>query len=251
MSSAALPLAAALGFIADAADAIDDGEEGFARCAVERLPRLVPSELTTLSICDLRRGRRQVTGSAALGADARASFDRHFNEHPLVRCHGHEGNTSTRRISDLMPWPVFRRSALYDEYYRAIGIDHAVALPLYAGEGWLVSFVLNRRARDFSRREVALLDQLRRPLARLFLHSGALERMRAARGDARLALAAQLPLTVRERDVLSWVAAGKTDRDIADILAISPRTVHKHLQRVYCKLGVETRTAAVMRALAT
>jgi len=57
-------------------------------------------------------------------------------------------------------------------------------------------------------------------------------------------------LTARERDVLRWLAAGKTDRDIGAILEISPRTVHKHLQHVYEKLGVETRTAAVMRTLA-
>jgi len=63
-------------------------------------------------------------------------------------------------------------------------------------------------------------------------------------------LSLALPLTWREREVLRWVAAGKTDRDVADILAISHRTVHKHLQRVYSKLGVETRTAAVMRAIA-
>jgi DNA-binding CsgD family transcriptional regulator len=55
--------------------------------------------------------------------------------------------------------------------------------------------------------------------------------------------------TPREREVLQWLAGGKTDRDIADILAISPRTVHKHLQRIYQKLGVETRTAAVVRAM--
>jgi DNA-binding CsgD family transcriptional regulator len=57
-------------------------------------------------------------------------------------------------------------------------------------------------------------------------------------------------LTEREHEVLRWVAAGKTDRDIAAILAISHRTVHKHLQRSYAKLGVETRTAAVMRLVA-
>ena len=56
-------------------------------------------------------------------------------------------------------------------------------------------------------------------------------------------------LTLREREVLHWVAGGKTDRDVATILSISPRTVQKHLQRVYQKLGVETRTAAVMRAI--
>ena len=54
----------------------------------------------------------------------------------------------------------------------------------------------------------------------------------------------------REREVLQWVAAGKTDRDIALIVGSSVRTVHKHLQHIYAKLGVETRTAAAMRALA-
>ena len=56
-------------------------------------------------------------------------------------------------------------------------------------------------------------------------------------------------ITAREQEVLVWLAGGKTDRDIGDILGISPRTVHKHLQRIYQKLGVECRTAAVVRAL--
>jgi DNA-binding CsgD family transcriptional regulator len=55
-------------------------------------------------------------------------------------------------------------------------------------------------------------------------------------------------LTAREREVLQWLARGKADRDIAEILDISARTVHKHLQRIYEKLGVENRTAAVIRA---
>ena len=56
------------------------------------------------------------------------------------------------------------------------------------------------------------------------------------------------PLTNREHEVLRWLGKGKTDKDIGGILGISPRTVHKHLQRVYEKLGVENRTAAVVRA---
>jgi DNA-binding NarL/FixJ family response regulator len=54
-------------------------------------------------------------------------------------------------------------------------------------------------------------------------------------------------LTPREREVMSWLSCGKTDVDIAQLLQISPRTVHKHLEHIYVKLGVETRTAAVMR----
>ncbi len=56
-------------------------------------------------------------------------------------------------------------------------------------------------------------------------------------------------LTLRESEVLYWVAKGKTNRDIGDILGSSPATVKKHLERVYEKLGVETRTAAASMAL--
>jgi DNA-binding NarL/FixJ family response regulator len=51
-------------------------------------------------------------------------------------------------------------------------------------------------------------------------------------------------LTPRELDVLAWIARGKTNRDIADILGMSPRTVNKHLEHIFVKLGVETRAAA-------
>jgi DNA-binding NarL/FixJ family response regulator len=54
----------------------------------------------------------------------------------------------------------------------------------------------------------------------------------------------QVALTPRETEVLSWLAKGKTNRDIADILGMSPRTVNKHLEHVFEKLGVETRSAA-------
>ncbi len=58
-----------------------------------------------------------------------------------------------------------------------------------------------------------------------------------------------LGLTKREAEVLLWVARGKTNRDIATILTLSPRTVDKHLEQVYTKLGVENRAAAIGLAL--
>ncbi|AMR82236.1 response regulator [Cupriavidus nantongensis] len=58
-------------------------------------------------------------------------------------------------------------------------------------------------------------------------------------------------LTPREAEVMAWVARGKTNRDIAEILGMSPRTVNKHLEHIYEKLGVETRTAAVAAARRT
>ncbi|WP_082847799.1 response regulator [Bradyrhizobium sp. DOA9] len=54
----------------------------------------------------------------------------------------------------------------------------------------------------------------------------------------------ELGLTTREGEVLAWLSKGKTNRDIAQILGLSPRTVDKHLEQIYAKLGVENRTAA-------
>lgn len=56
-------------------------------------------------------------------------------------------------------------------------------------------------------------------------------------------------LTQREAEVLYWVVQGKTSKDIGDILGSSPRTVDKHLEHVFEKLGVETRTAAANLAM--
>ena len=219
-------------------------ESDFARRGVQSLPRLVSSELTTLSVCNLDSGNRRVVCDQP-GAISRRElevFDRHFFEHPLVREHGRNRCAVTRRIEDLLPDSAFQRTALYNDYYRAIRIDHAMAVPIHVDRHILVSFVLNRSKRGFSDRDRERVEVIRP-------HLGHLYRLSAPSGDALPELAAAL--TVREREVLDWLGGGKTDKDIAAILTISPRTVQKHLQRIYEKLGVETRTAAVVRAIST
>ena len=327
--------------------------DGFARAGVIELPRLAASEITTLSVCDLETGRRRVIGGPGvqLSASDIAAFDRHFFAHPLVRFHSTHHAGGTHRISDALSADAFRATDLYNEYYRKIGIDHALAIPLYVDDATLVSFVLNRAGRDFTHEEVARLDQMRGWLAAMYRNARALARaaeaiaqlreiaegedwavvrldgrrrirelapragamlaetcggMRlstgapmpaiidgwlsrmAAGGAPRLAFAplvlegphsqvtvrampevagtaewlllvrrgarvtgAGIPaLTGREREVLEWVAAGKSDRQIAAIVGVSPRTVQKHLEHIYVKLGVENRTAAAMRVAA-
>lgn len=327
--------------------------ESFARLGVTELPRLVASDITTLSVCDLKTGRRRVVGNPGhrLSPADIAAFDRHFFEHPLVRYHSAHHQGGSHRISDSANAREFRGSALFNEYYRRIGVDHAVAVPLHVDGRTLVSFVLNRAGRDFSDGEVALFEQLRGWLAAMYRNAVALERaseaiaqleeiaaaedwamvrldahrrvrdlshraaamlsgacpgaqprpgtalpapidawLQRAAGSAmpRLALAplvlrgsqgcvtvrampelageaawvllvrgeagtpagraANSALTAREQDVLRWVVAGKTDRQIATIIGASYRTVQKHLEHIYVKLGVENRTAAAMRA---
>jgi DNA-binding NarL/FixJ family response regulator len=72
-------------------------------------------------------------------------------------------------------------------------------------------------------------------------------RLREA-GEAPPSRLATASLTPRETEVLSWIAKGKTNRDVAEILGMSPRTVNKHLEHVFEKLGVETRAAAAALA---
>jgi DNA-binding NarL/FixJ family response regulator len=69
--------------------------------------------------------------------------------------------------------------------------------------------------------------------------------------DTPIEFSSELGLTTREGEVLSWLSKGKTNRDIAQILGLSPRTVDKHLEQIYAKLGVENRTAAAAIATST
>jgi DNA-binding CsgD family transcriptional regulator len=85
--------------------------------------------------------------------------------------------------------------------------------------------------------------------------------MRRQRGDRRLTIDRsgdallleetrdELGLTPREREILAWVARGKTNLEIAETLWIAPTTVRRHLENIYAKLGVRTRTAAAARFL--
>lgn len=74
---------------------------------------------------------------------------------------------------------------------------------------------------------------------------------RETSSDSPAEFSKELGLTSREGEVLSWLSKGKTNRDIAQILELSPRTVDKHLEQIYAKLGVENRTAAAAVANAS
>lgn len=70
-------------------------------------------------------------------------------------------------------------------------------------------------------------------------------------GSDQQVIKSKLSLTERELEVLLWIARGKSNRDIGEILSLSPRTVNKHLEQIYAKLGVENRTSAAALAMRT
>ncbi|HET7759684.1 MAG TPA: LuxR C-terminal-related transcriptional regulator [Gaiellaceae bacterium] len=88
--------------------------------------------------------------------------------------------------------------------------------------------------------------------APVFMHLAGDRRLTVRRSGDSLLLEEKrglLDLTPREHQILAWVARGKTNREVAELLWIAPTTVRKHLENVYAKLGVTTRTAAVARFL--
>ncbi len=69
------------------------------------------------------------------------------------------------------------------------------------------------------------------------------------KGSDEKRLAEFFNLTMREAEVLLWTTHGKSNKEVAEILSLSPRTVNKHLEQIFSKLGVENRTAAATRTV--
>lgn len=177
------------------------------------------------------------------------------------------------RRSDCCDSNQYRHCALYCEIDRLNNGEQLIGTWLRAGGGRHFEVAMGRGGRtDFSLRDVARLAVLRRHIYRAYLNVCDLQRPSApmfpgnddlppdavelqdtslAAGiDASPARAGDDPaLTPRERDVLRWIVEGKTNQEIGIILGISWRTVRLHCERIFQKLGVETRTAAAVRAM--
>jgi len=134
---------------------------------------------------------------------------------------------------------TLRQKAIYREFFRPLGVEHQMVAALQVWPHRLVAVGLNRSRSDFSEQERLMLELLRGHLAEAYRNCaryGALQQGLMERG--------RLPLTAREYEVLQWVAQGGTNQEVALILGIAPLTVRKHLEHIYGKLGVESRTAA-------
>ncbi|MFL6623978.1 MAG: LuxR C-terminal-related transcriptional regulator [Sulfurifustis sp.] len=140
------------------------------------------------------------------------------------------------------------------EYFDAVFIARAISLPETV-ERWVKQRIENegagRRLRPERRDPLVITRGDRCLVLDLIvdhgknLHLLALEEVVL---NAPAAALETLNLTAREAEVLAWVAQGKTNREVGIILGASARTVQKHLEHIFQKIGVESRTAAVLRA---
>ncbi|MEY2517888.1 MAG: hypothetical protein QOJ89_5252 [bacterium] len=137
------------------------------------------------------------------------------------------------RCSDITPDAQWRQSGMYADYDRPLGVEHELMVCLDAGRPQRTLRLLFARGpgSDFSERDVAVLTLLQPHLQSAYV--AAERRRRGLR-----------PLTDRQRQILQYIAAGYTNGQIATRLDVSEHTVRKHIENIFARLDVTSRTAA-------
>jgi len=128
------------------------------------------------------------------------------------------------------------------EHYQLINVAaHGISAPGGRIKGY---FSFSRVRGDFGPRLVHILE-----LLAPYLHLTYARVLAQELGIARDAQPLACPVTLREAEILEWVREGKTNADIAAILQLSPLTVKNHVQKIFKKLGVNSRSQAVARGI--
>jgi DNA-binding CsgD family transcriptional regulator len=227
-----------------------DAPEGFAAIVLPGLAGLVGCDVLTYNEIGPAPGQTSYADypSGALDPATQAVFAAHVHEHPLVNHYRATGGGEPLMISDFLSLDRFHRLGLYAEFFRGISVEHQIAISLPGPDEQVIGVALSRGDRDFSDQDRALLSVLRAPLTAALLRARSRQQASQALGAAGCGdQAGPASLTAREIVILRLVAAGRTNRAIAHQLQLSPRTVAKHLEHVYRKLGVSSRAAAVAR----
>ena len=230
--------AALLELVHEAAAA--SGTEPLPPTALSALARLIPSDaFVGYQEADLTGRLRVVELLEVVGEPPSPSMEEAYWalgwQNPLC-CRLWQREKRVLRLSDLLTARTRRRLDYYAEVWRPQGVEDALRLWLPAPPGRARSVYLERSGRNYTDGEKTLFALLRPH----FVH---IRQSRELRRRAH-----RIPgLTEREGEVLGWVAEGKTNGEIARLLFVSPHTVRKHLENVFEKLGVHTRTAAAAR----
>ncbi|GAA4560127.1 helix-turn-helix transcriptional regulator [Pseudonocardia xishanensis] len=167
--------------------------------------------------------------------------------HPIVQYFAATGNVGVMQSADVPAGMVDLR--LFGDgaaLLRDCGVGRQLAFPI--GPGPAPQTLVVGKPEVYGPREMALAERVWRLLSGLDRQARAYARALAEAPAAQHESATSIELTPRERGVLGLLAQGHTAGAIARRLGIAERTVHKHLERCYSKLGVADRLSAVLRA---
>jgi DNA-binding CsgD family transcriptional regulator len=211
---------------------------------IEALARMVPGEFVGYNERELVSHELLASAEApsvVRSHDVAYAVTAFCSEYPLSM-ERHHADVRALRLSDFVSLRQLRRLDYYDQALQPLGIDHQIRFWVAAPSGIARFYYVSRRKDDgdFTDQERDMLQLLRPFLVALHQRFDS-EVPEPAYADG---------LTNRETEILAWVARGKTNQEIAALLIVSPHTVRKHLEHVYEKLCVNSRTAAVARAFA-
>src|SRR5829696_4913354 len=228
----------------------DDPGDVLPWAVLDRLHQLIPSAVVQLDELDVQRhetfswqavkdGERFIH----LGNDEPAGTDEEaewwalrptFLPYSYATLTGN--TTSVLRWSDFYTTAELKNAPFFQHISACFTDRYAILLPLPTGPGQIRRIGLWRDNRDFTERDRLVLQLLRPHLYQVYLDA---ERRR--RGIPHLSR--------REREVLRFASQGYSNADIARILFISPATVSKHMEHIFDRTGVRTRSAAAALAL--
>ncbi|MBW3357249.1 response regulator transcription factor [Streptomyces microflavus] len=171
--------------------------------------------------------------------------------YPFIDRYGATADWTPQSAARVVGARTWQNSPTADALRQAFGTRHVFGLPLPQRGPHVSGFLVHRSGGDFSRHDERYAARVQPLLKAATAHRSLLMALRESSGSARRrqanhALAA--PLTPRETNVLHLLATGLTAEVIGRRLGISPRTVHKHLNALYRKLGAADRLSAVLRA---
>ena len=214
------------------------------------LARMVPSDWVSINEISPDPGRVYAVVRPELSARQHVTFARFAHENPLIARFNRTADTRPYRFSDIVSVEEFHALALYREFYAEIGLEHQIAFVVKVSTDSYVGIALSRRRQDFTDAERKLLDRARPFLIQIYRNALAFGAVteRAGPDPPMIGCLLERGLTGREAAVLSAVAHGSSNADVASALAVSERTVGKHLQHCYRKLGVPNRSAAAALA---
>jgi DNA-binding CsgD family transcriptional regulator len=170
------------------------------------------------------------------------------HENPLYQRQVKTGDGRAYRFSDVTTEEKLRATRLYKELYVPLEVNHQIAFTLPNGSHGVLAVALSRRDRDFTDRERDFLNRARPYLIQAYRNATAYSRDNRSSPQRLERALAEAGLTQRESQVLRGVALGSSNRDIASDLGLSDRTVQKHLENAFRKLGVANRSEAATRA---
>ena len=244
-----------------------DSLEDFRSRALNLVKRRFGGELTCHNEINLANGDSLSALSEPIAhfPALRPAFFEHVEDHPSIQeILKTQGAAPTAlKTSDFVSQRRWRNSGLYADFYRPLAdVRYQLTIGQRLGDR-LVFFAISRGHRDFDEDERELLTSLRPHFIQAYRNAGARSELAQLRAEAArasksestqreaavFALMVRLELSRREAEVLHELGKGGTNAEIAEVLGISLSTVKTHLERIFRRLGVASRTEAALRAL--